>query len=91
MSALGKESEAGDDAEEGGGGDGGDEKAARRELLAERWRLRRDIVAGDRCRDLGDFFLVSGMEMAVECVGCAVLKEGPGAGGWIRIRMRLMG
>jgi hypothetical protein len=47
MSALGKESESGDEAEEGGGGDGGEEKAARRELLAERWRLRKDIAAGD--------------------------------------------
>jgi hypothetical protein len=53
---LGKESESDDEAEEGGGGDGGEEKAARRELLAERWRLRKDIAAGDQRRDLGDIF-----------------------------------
>jgi hypothetical protein len=62
MSALGKESEEDGEAEEGGGGDGGKEKAARRELLAERWRLRKDIAGGELCRDLGIFFSLSAIE-----------------------------
>jgi len=50
-SALGKVSGSGElEVDEGGGGDGGEQKAARRELLAERWRLRRDIAVGVRCR-----------------------------------------
>uniref|UniRef100_A0A0A9EXX7 Uncharacterized protein n=1 Tax=Arundo donax TaxID=35708 RepID=A0A0A9EXX7_ARUDO len=58
-SALGKER----DSEDGGGGDAGEEReerTERRELLAERWRLRRDIAVGDRCRDLGIFFPLRG-------------------------------
>ena len=51
---MGKESESGEEAEAERGGDGGEQKAVRRELLADRWRLRRDIAGGVR---FGDFLL----------------------------------
>ena len=55
---MGKESESGEQAEAERGGDGGEQKAVRRELLADRWRLRRDI-AGRRGSGsgFGDFLL----------------------------------
>jgi hypothetical protein len=56
-SALGKVCGLGElEVDGGAGGDGGEQKAVRRELLAERWRLRRDIAVGV---DVGNWGFIS--------------------------------